>query len=92
MTTTRVKLHEINCHTSITEIEGVFEIEQEDKYLATVFALGQWDENGARGMTVKNFKDYTTLYREEYGFEHENTGDLSGESLDKIWEMLEEEL
>lgn len=43
-------------------------------------------------MTVKNFTDYTTPYKEEYGFEYENTGDLSGESLDKLWEMLEEEL
>ena len=88
----KVKLKEMNCYTHITEIEGVFEIEQEDKYIATVFALGQWDENGSRKMVVKNFADYEILYEEEYGFEHENTGDLSSESIDKLWEMLEKEL
>jgi len=89
---TKVKLKEINCYTHITEIEGVFEVKQEDKSVATVFALGQWDENGSRKMLVKNFSDYETLYEEEYGVQHENTGRLSSESLDKLWEMLEEEL
>lgn len=88
----KVKLREINCHTQITEIEGVFEIEQEDKYIATVFALGQWDENGSRKMLVKNFAGYETLYDEEYGLEHTNTGDLSSESIDNLWKMLEQEL
>jgi len=88
----KVKLKEMNCYTHITEIEGVFEIEQKDKYVATVFALGQWDENGSRKMVVKNFADYETLYEEEYGVEHENAGYLSSESINKLWEMLEEEL
>lgn len=88
----KVKLKEMNCYTHITEIEGVFEIEQEDKYIATVFALGQWDENGSRKIVVKDFKNYGTLYEEEHGVEHENTGDLSSESIDKLWEMLEKEL
>ena len=88
----KVKLIEMNCYTHITEIEGVFEIEQEDRNIATVFALGQWDENGSRKMVVKNFADYETLYEEEYGIEHENKGVLNGESIDKLWEMLEEEL
>jgi hypothetical protein len=88
----KVKLKEMNCYTQITEIEGVFEIEQEDKYIATVYALGQWDDNGSRQMSVRNFADYETLYEEEHGIEHQNTGDLSSESIDKLWEMLEEEL
>lgn len=88
----KVKLQEVNCYTHITEIEGVFEIEQEGKYIATVYALGQWDENGHRGMTVKDFKNYNTFYREEYGCELENTKDLNGESLNKLLEILEEEL
>lgn len=89
---TKVKLKEITCYTHITEIEGVFEIEEENKYIATVYALGQWDENSSRKMVVKDFKNYETLYEEEYGIEHENKGVLNGESIDKLWEMLEEEL
>ena len=50
------------------------------------------EENSSRKMVVKDFKNYETLYEEEYGIEHENKGVLNGESIDKLWEMLEEEL
>jgi len=89
---TKVKMEEMNCYTHITEIECVFEIEQEDDYTAKVFALGQWDENGSRRVVIKNFSDYKTLYEEEYGIEHKNTNDLSNETIDEIWEMLEKQL
>lgn len=87
-----VTLKELNCYTHITEVEGVFDIKQDGNYIARVYALAQFDENGRRGLKITNYDDYSLLYAEEYGAESVDDKLLSGETIDMIQEKLEEQL
>lgn len=87
-----VHLEELHCYTHITEVEGVFDIKQDGNYVATVYGLAQFDENGRRGLTVTHYDDYSVLYKEEYGAECVDTKLLNGETIDMIQQKLEEEL